>query len=537
MKKFISLILSAVLLLSLCIPAFAADFSDFTSAHWAYSYVTELVNDGTINGYTDGTFRPEGTVTRAEFVKMIGMGPDVRTEPFDDVTSSHWAYNYIMTSGLDALKDNTFAPDTPITRGDVAVLLWKRAGSKAGITTPPIIHRQGDNSDAISWVYTNGIMVGDDYVDLRLGDTLTRAEASALIIRSRNVTDATEKTVFANNLDPQIFEKVYNAFKLTDRSYEADATITNGELAMAAARLMCGFDFPTYPGVSATKSFEHEHAQPLNMLCRYYLGEENDNAAYVDKNATLKEAVAAMMFAALRGSGVYIPTGTEQYPTYTTSSNEKFDNMLKYAYSNGIWFTSPAEMAMDKDVTMKELALLVLELDGFSGFHRVSVINSAKTALKNAKIRTDVANYPSNAADYRIILADVPNKVYETAFTSKVTAPVDSYKLTSDFRDIFTSMFVTWTRALASVGYELEVSYYPGVAVDNGNGYTLRVGISFKNVPQNSKLGDLINCVNAADGELVVNSGDTIYADVDTGKKIDSVVTGIENMVLSQIIY
>lgn len=537
MKKTISLILSAVLMLSLCAPVFAADFTDFTSAHWAYSYVTALVNDGTINGYADGTFRPEGTVTRAEFVKMIGMGTETRTEPFDDVPASHWAYGYIMSSGLDALKDNTFAPDTPITRGDVAVLLWKRAGSKAGITTPPVIHRQGDNSDAISWVYTNGIMVGDDFVDLRLNDTLTRAEASALIIRSRNVTDATEKTIFADKLDSRIYEEVYNAFKLTDRPYDADATVTNGELAMAAARLMCGFDFPTYPGVSATKSFEHEYAQPLNMLCRYYLGEENDNAAYVDKNATVKEAVAAMMFAALRGSGVYIPTGTEQYPAYTASSNEKFDNMLKYAYANGIWFTTPDAMEMDKNVTMKELATLALELNGFSGFHRVSVINSAKTTLKNAKIRTDVAKYPSNAADYRIILADVPNKVYEAPFATKVTAPVDSYKLTSDFRDVFTSMFSTWVRALASVGYELEVTYYPGVSVDNGNGYTLRVGISFKNVPENTKLGDLINCVNAADGALIVNSGDTIYADVDTGKKIDSVVTGIDNMVLSQIIY
>lgn len=538
MKKIISLILSTVLLLSLCVPVFAADFADFTSAHWAYDYVTALVNDGTINGYADGTFRPEGTVTRAEFVKMIGMGPETRTEIFDDVPASHWAYAYIMSSGLNALKDNTFAPDTPITRGDVANLLWKRAGSVKGITTPPIIHRQGSNFDAISWVYTNSIMVGDDYVDLRLNDTLTRAEASALIIRSRNVTDATEKTILADKLDPEIYEEVYNAFKLTDRAYNADATVTNGELAMAAARLQCGYDSPTYPNVSATVSFEHPYAQPINMLCRYYLGMENDNAAYADKTATLKEAVAAMMFATFKSANAYISSGTgETYPTYTASGNEKFDNMINAAYVNGIWFTTPDAMDMDKNVTMKELATLVLELNGFSGFHRVSVINSSKTELKNAKIRTDIANYPSNEAYYRIILANVPNRFYEAPFVSGISAPEFSYEVTNSFRSIFTSMFSTWVRALSSVGYELEVTYYPGVAVDNGNGYTLRVAIVFKNIPQNTRLGDLINCVNAADGNLIVNTGDTIYADVDTGKKIDGVVTGINDMILSQIIY
>ena len=82
MKRIISFILTAAMLLSIVPTVFAAGFSDFNSSHWAYEYVLALVNDGTINGYADGTFRPEGTVTRAEFVKMIGNGSEIRKEAF-----------------------------------------------------------------------------------------------------------------------------------------------------------------------------------------------------------------------------------------------------------------------------------------------------------------------------------------------------------------------------------------------------------------------------------------------------------------------
>ncbi len=538
MKKIVSLILSAVMLLSFNIPSFAASFADFDASHWAYTYVTELVTEGTINGYTDGTFRPEGTVTRAEFVKMIGEGPETAAASYDDVSTSHWAYKYIMSSGLNPLNGNMFMPDTPITRGDVANLLWKRAGSPKGITAPPVVHRQGNNADAASWVYTNGIMVGNDYIDLRLGDTLTRAEASALIIRSRSVNAATAKTMFADNLNSEIFETVYNAFGLIDRPYSADAALTNGELAMAAARLHCGDDIPTYPNLSAEVTFEHPYAQPLNMLCRYYLGLDNDNAAYADKNATLKEAVAALMFVTYSSSGVYIPSGTEAtYPKYKSAGNEKMDKIIADAYANGIWFTTADAMDMDKDVTMKELAALVLELDGFSGFFRPTLITSKKYTSINAKIRSDIESYPANADQYRIILADLPNSIYEAPFKTVASNPAENYKLTNSFRGVFTSMFTSWVLALSSVGYEVEVTYYPGIAVSNGNGHTLRVGIKLVNVPANTKLGDLVNCVNASDGAVIVNSGDSIYADIDTGKKIDAAVTGIENMTLSQLVY
>ncbi|MBR3934256.1 MAG: S-layer homology domain-containing protein [Clostridia bacterium] len=537
MKRIISIILSIALLFSITPAAFAADFSDFNSSHWAYEYVNTLVSEGTINGYTDGTFRPEGTVTRAEFVKMIGEGSEIREQPFDDVTSGHWAYKYIMSSGLKPLSDNMFAPDTPITRGDVAELLWARAGKPMGITAPPVVHRQGKNFDAISWVYTNGIMVGDDYINLRLGDTLTRAEASALIIRSKNVSGVTKTTNFYESVNSGVFEEIYNAYKLCDRPYTADGTLTNGEVAMAAARLMSGEDVATYKNVNADKTFEHLYAQPINMLCHYYLGMENDNAAYADKNATIKEAIAALMFATSRSANVYIPMGTDAvYPQYKLSENAKFDTLIKNAYHNGIYLEQLQNFNLDKEITMKEFVALVMEFDGFSGFHRIDIVSKSGIKTKNAKIRYDFETYPTNKADYRIVINQVANKIYETPFKTTAALPKDSYELGNSYRTIVTSMLSTWVRLLSSAGYELEVTYYPGLVVNNGNGYTLRVSIKIVSVPQNYKLGDLINCVNDADGATLVNNGDVFFADIDTGKKLNGLTMDINDMVLSQIV-
>lgn len=537
MKKVISVIMTVIMLASMALSAYAVDFSDFQSEHWAYNYVNALVADGTINGFTDGTFRPEETVTRAQFVKMIGNGPEIREIDFADVSTSHWAYEYIMSSGLEPLNNNMFMPDTPITRGDVAVLLWKRAGSPKGITAPPIINRQSTNYDAASWVYTNGIMVGDDYIDLRLGDTLTRAEASALIVRSREVNANTSKTDFAGSIDSGIYEELFTNFKLIDREYSADATLTNGELAMAVARLQSGMDNPTYPGLPAEITFEHKYAQAINMIARHYAGMENDNAQYADKNATIKEAIAAIMFTVTKSFKAYTaPESVGTYPTYRSNGNEEFDSLISQAYNCGVMAYEAPTLDMNKDVTMKELAQIVLECNGFAGFHYATKIKSTKNSNINVKIRANTTSYPMNADDYRIIVEDIPNYVYEKAFAGAKNLPKDNYKLSNTFKEIFTNMLSSWVKIANEYGYQFEIMYYPGMVVEDGTGYTVRCRLDFKKTPAGSKLADIIDCVNAEDGATSIEAGSSFFADVSTGKQLDGVDIGTDKMILSQVI-
>ena len=78
--------------------SYAAEFKD-TSKHWAKTYIEEAVKYGFVSGYTDGTFKPDNPITRAEFTKMLNsaIGNTAETDiNFPDVKSGKWYYNDVQ---------------------------------------------------------------------------------------------------------------------------------------------------------------------------------------------------------------------------------------------------------------------------------------------------------------------------------------------------------------------------------------------------------------------------------------------------------
>lgn len=515
---------------------FAMSFHDLPGDHWAISFISTLVADGTIKGYEDGSFRPANTVTRAEFVKMIGNGPTRRNGNFVDVDNSHWAYEYVMTSGFETGSE-FFEPTKPITRGEVAKLLWTRAGSPKGLIAPPVIYTQGTNYDAVAWVYGNGIMNGDDYINLRLDDTLTRAEAATLIVRARQINASSKKVDFMNSVDEKIYETAYNAYGVVDKAYSPDANLTNGEIAYAAARIISDCVNPNYPGVSATKSFEHPYAMAVNMITRDYAGAENDTAEFADKNATVKDAMMALMFATQRTSHLplrYDATGA----TYANANpaNDKQAALLKRAYQNGIMLKPFGDtIDFDKAVTMKEFACLLVQFDGVSGFLTGNVYANNSYSV-DYKLDTDILSYPTSASDYRIVLSCIPANVYTTPFIDSIETPAESYKVATNFKSIFDTMFVQWKTYSKSKGADIEIYDNPSLVVKTSNGYTARVKVVVVDKGSASKLSDIIKCSNDSIGAKVLNNGDIFYADVNTGIKLVDITFPFENIYVNQII-
>ena len=101
---------------------------------WYTSYIAYLEKYDVINGYNDGTFRPDSEITRAEFVtmaerayKLFGEVEDGKKNIFNDISSSHWAAKYIYTAiAMDWIKgysDGTFRPDNKITRAEVVTIV------------------------------------------------------------------------------------------------------------------------------------------------------------------------------------------------------------------------------------------------------------------------------------------------------------------------------------------------------------------------------------------------------------------------------
>ena len=77
MKKKIIAKCSILLLIILNITiittnVFASTFTDLEETHWAYDDINTMVEKGILNGYPDGTFRPNGYITRAEMAAVLG---------------------------------------------------------------------------------------------------------------------------------------------------------------------------------------------------------------------------------------------------------------------------------------------------------------------------------------------------------------------------------------------------------------------------------------------------------------------------------
>ncbi|MBD2448586.1 family 10 glycosylhydrolase [Nostoc sp. FACHB-152] len=107
-----------------------ARFSDIQN-HWARPFIEALAGRRILNGYPNGTFRPDNSVTRAEFAAIIAAVFNVSAKrqytPFVDVPANLWAASAIQkvyeTGFLTGYPDQYFRPSNRIARGDVLVSL------------------------------------------------------------------------------------------------------------------------------------------------------------------------------------------------------------------------------------------------------------------------------------------------------------------------------------------------------------------------------------------------------------------------------
>ena len=538
-KKTIASILLAVMLFSaISFQAFALEFPDLPSSHWANSYVMTLVNEGTVNGNENGMFEPNKMVTRAEFVKMIGKGPQTRTEPFADVPESHWGYEYIMTSGLDGDANNNFYPSLPMSRGDTVELLWKRAGMPTGIIVPSVITNQADaasiNKDAIAWIYAYGVMIGSDGLDLRLSDPISRAEVSALIIKARSINPQSAQINFADTVSPEILEKIFNSVAyFKDIQYSPDATITNGDLATAALKFASNEVTLTYSAIRRlSPSFSGKNAANTAIMTRYCLGDDKNNADFDAAPATNADAVAMLMFALSSNPLTHLSASGET-PTYTDideSNAPSAPNYTAAGYQNGIQLYAGGTIKPDKAATLKEIAAILLQINDLYGLQVVTTNeqNAGGDFIQYlAKLESDAGKYPQNAVFFTNVLKDVPSELYTVPFTemsaldgSVGTSPKKMYSIANDYSVLFASALKSYADAVETkTGVKLKFTHLPSLVANNGFAFVTRVKCEVSNADgKNVMYKDAFPGVLTAENETILYDGMTFYTDflVDT---------------------
>lgn len=191
-------------------------FNDLKEEHWAYDAVKSLSERSLINGYEDGSFKPEQTITRAEFAKLI-VGLDsalaelskrdnsenpilVRetegTVSFADVASTDWFAGYVnqaASAGLVNGSDGYFLPDEKITRQDAALILYRTVSYYNALSGVHVFDDRSSISDyardAVQRLTVAGIISGTGENNFDPLSSLTRAQAAKLL---QNAIEYTE---------------------------------------------------------------------------------------------------------------------------------------------------------------------------------------------------------------------------------------------------------------------------------------------------------------------------------------------------------
>lgn len=196
MKKK-SLLLFLCMFVVMSTSVFAVSFSDLTSEHWAYEYITVLSDDGVINGYPDGTFNPEGTISRGEFLKLVIAASipkyvDINGAP-DGI--DHWAGKYLSAAEIyrvvspGALNNENI--DEPITRMEMALMIakadvnmrFKSLNSEKDITFNDYDDMNEMEIRYLTHAVSSGLIKGYTDNTFKPRENMTRAEAATMIYR------------------------------------------------------------------------------------------------------------------------------------------------------------------------------------------------------------------------------------------------------------------------------------------------------------------------------------------------------------------
>ena len=232
MKKRIAAILSTSMLITgtSLFTVYANGNMKDISGHFAEGSMTKFVNKGYIKGYEDNTFRPDNTITRAEFVTMFNRVFDLKkssNKTFDD-TTKHWAKDEIdiaYTNGVCMGKSSTsFAPDDEITREEAAKMISNYL--KISDKNIDKLNKYKDFNGVSTWaindvegVLEKGYMVGYDDLTFKPLKNITRSETVLILDRIITKSDenliSIEKKIIKNN-----WFQDYKIVNLNDKKIE-----------------------------------------------------------------------------------------------------------------------------------------------------------------------------------------------------------------------------------------------------------------------------------------------------------------------------
>lgn len=178
----------------------SGSFRDVTSTHWAFASVERAAELGLVTGYSDGTFRPDTPVTRAQFVlmlwRMCSKPAAAKAASFADASADWYqdALSWAVEKGyVNGLSDTRFGPDAPITRQQAMAILFRLNGGQSGteLTLTGIYEQTFADSttiaawakDATWWAVYHELVSGVGGSRIAPEANASRAQIAAILLR------------------------------------------------------------------------------------------------------------------------------------------------------------------------------------------------------------------------------------------------------------------------------------------------------------------------------------------------------------------
>ena len=153
-------------------------FSDVSGSSWYSTAVSTLANIGVIDGYQDGTFGPQRNITRAELATILARFCDAAgsfdKDHFNDISGS-WARRYINQAAkaglVNGYSDGTFRPNQNITRAETIVMVNRILGRSVNADTVLRGYKSFEDVPAGAWYYWDVIEAANTHSYSKNGST------------------------------------------------------------------------------------------------------------------------------------------------------------------------------------------------------------------------------------------------------------------------------------------------------------------------------------------------------------------------------
>lgn len=206
-KSIIASVALAATMLATSLSAFA--YTDVSEDHWAKSYIDSLSGQKILAGYEDGTFRPDDHISRAEFAQIlvnISGAIEKTNATLPDVADSAW-YADTMKIAVNAgyiygYDDGTYKPEGSITRQEAASMVYRAWGLNPegflGFTDNAKIAEWAQNP--VSTLSTKDVIAGYPDGSFQPEKEITRAEAAKIIAKAITLGNIGDGTGTSSNV-------------------------------------------------------------------------------------------------------------------------------------------------------------------------------------------------------------------------------------------------------------------------------------------------------------------------------------------------